>query len=88
MSAPAGSSNDSTLGSLANSAQNAVNYVSESAQSMISGASKEGNKEQAKGNVAGKDSLSDRASGAFSAASDKIDEKTHDTSASANKQSI
>ncbi|KAG9837400.1 hypothetical protein KCU98_g11426, partial [Aureobasidium melanogenum] len=50
-------------------------------------ASKEANKEQAKGNTAD-DSISGRVSGAMGAASDKIDEMKHDTSAEANKRSI
>jgi len=88
MSTPAGGNNAGILESAAQSLQNAGQYVSESVQSAISGAQKEGNKEQAKGNVPGKDSLTDRASGAFSAAGDMLDEKTHDASAAANKQSI
>jgi hypothetical protein len=43
--------------------------------------------EQAKGN-AGDTSLSGRASGALGAASDKLDETKHDSSARANKQGI
>jgi Ras-related protein Rap-1B len=75
--------------SLANStAQNAANYVSESIQGATATTSKEANKEQAKGNVPGKDSLTDRASGALDAAGDKLDEKKHEGSASANKQGI
>lgn len=68
--------------------QNAANYVAESVQGAAASASKEGNKEQAKGNVPGKDSLTDRATGALDATSDKLNEKKHDTSASANKQGI
>jgi Ras-related protein Rap-1B len=75
--------------SLANStSQNAANYVSESIQGATATTSKEANKEQAKGNVPGKDSLTDRASGALDAAGDKLDEKKHEGSASANKQGI
>lgn len=68
--------------------QNAANYVAESVQGAAASASKEGNKEQAKGNVPGKDSLTDRATGALDATSDKLNEKKHDASASANKQGI
>jgi Ras-related protein Rap-1B len=68
--------------------QNAANYVSESIQGATATTSKEANKEQAKGNVPGKDSLTDRASGALDATSDKLNEKKHEGSASANKQGI
>lgn len=68
--------------------QNAANYVSETIQGSSATASKEANKEQAKGNVPGQDSLSDRASGALDAAGDKIDEKKHEGSAKANKEGI
>ena len=46
-------------------------------------ASKEANKEQAKGNIPGQSSLSDRVSGALGAGSDKLDESKHDASARA-----
>ncbi|KAK4701090.1 hypothetical protein P7C70_g5147, partial [Phenoliferia sp. Uapishka_3] len=62
----------------------AINYASESAQSVLSGASKEGNKEVAKGNTDA--SLTDRASAAFKAGGDKLDETSHDAKAEANKQ--
>ena len=75
--------------SLANiTIQNAANYVAETVQGAVSTSSKEANKEQAKGNVPGKDSLTDRASAALDAGSDKIDEKKHEGSAKANKQGI
>lgn len=45
-------------------------------------ASKEGNKEQAKGNVPGNNSLTDRASGAMGAVSDKMEQSKHEGSAS------
>jgi len=54
-----------------------ANSLSQSAE-----ASKEGNKQQAKGNVPGQDSLTDRASGALGAASDKINQEKHEGSAS------
>jgi len=88
MSAPnANAPNEGIVGQIANSAQNAVNYVSETIQGGTAEASKEANKEKAKGNT-GDDSLAGRASGALGAASDKVDQKTHETSASANKQGI
>jgi hypothetical protein len=68
--------------------QNAAQYVSETVQGAAATSSKEANKEQAKGNVPGKDSIGDRVSGALDAGSDKINEKKHETSASANKQGI
>jgi Ras-related protein Rap-1B len=77
------------LPSPANSpSQNAANYVSESIQGAAATSSKEANKEQAKGNVPGKDSITDRASGALDATSDKLNEKKHEGSASANKHGI
>lgn len=51
-------------------------------------ASKEANKEKAKGNVPGQSSLTDRVSGALDAGSDKLDQTKHDSSAKANKQGI
>ena len=51
-------------------------------------AQKEADKEQAKGNVPGKDGITDRISGGASALSNKMDESKHDTAASANKNSI
>jgi hypothetical protein len=68
--------------------QNAANYVSESIQGQSAEASKEANKQQAKGNVPGNDSITDRASGALSAAGDKMDQSKHDASKEANKRSI
>ena len=89
MSAPnADKPNEGIIGQVANSVQNAANYVSESIQGKSAEASKEANKEQAKGNVPGNASLTDRASGALGAASDKIDQHTHNASAKANKESI
>ncbi|TKA66851.1 hypothetical protein B0A55_09998 [Friedmanniomyces simplex] len=48
-------------------------------------ASKEANKEQAKGNTPNS-GIGDRVSGAMGAASDKMDEKKHEGSAQANKK--
>ena len=44
-------------------------------------ASKETNKEKAKGNVSGADSLTDRATGTVDAVGDKLDQKKHEGSA-------
>jgi hypothetical protein len=60
---------------------------SETVQQGTATASKEANKEQAKGHTAD-DSISGRVSGALGAASDKVDEKKHEGSAKANKQGI
>ena len=68
--------------------QNAANYVAETVQGAAATSSKEANKEQAKGNVAGNDSITDRASGALNAAGDKINQEKHEGSAEANKRSI
>jgi len=80
--------NEGIVGQIANSVKNAGNYVSESVQGKSSEASKESNKEQAKGHVPGQDSISDRVSGATGAVSDKFDQHKHDTTARANKESI
>lgn len=80
--------NEGLVGQVVNSATNAVNYVSETIQGKGAEAQKEADKEKAKGNVPGQDSLADRASGAMSAASNKLDESKHDTSAKANKEGI
>jgi hypothetical protein len=87
MSVP-NNSNQGILGQTVDSVKNAANYVSETIQGNASEASKEANKQQAKGNVPGQDSLSDRASGAFGAVSDKLDQTKHEGSAEANKRSI
>ena len=89
MSAPnANKPNEGILGQAANSISNAANYVSETIQGTTAEASKEANKEQAKGKVAGNDSITDRASGALGAAGDKLDQHKHEGAASANKHSI
>merc|ERR1711868_287201 len=89
MSAPnTNGPNEGIVGQAVNSAKNAANYVSETIQGNSATASKGANKEQAKGNVPGNDSLADRASGALDAAGDKVDEKKHETSAKANKEGI
>ncbi|KAJ6256799.1 hypothetical protein Dda_8667 [Drechslerella dactyloides] len=80
--------NEGIVGQMANSVKNTANYVSDTLQGKASEASKEGNKEQAKGNVPGKDSLSDRVSGGLSAAGDKVDQHTYESSAKANKEGI
>ena len=80
--------NEGIVGQIANSVGNAANYVSETLQGKGAEASKEANKEQAKGNIPGQDSISDRASGALGAASDKLDQHKHDASAKANKEGI
>ncbi|TKX21110.1 hypothetical protein C1H76_6651 [Elsinoe australis] len=89
MSAPnADKPNEGIVGQISNSVSNAANYVSETIQGKGAEASKEANKEQAKGNVAGQSSVSDRVSGALGAASDKMDQTTHESSAKANKHSV
>jgi len=89
MSAPnADAPNEGIVGQISNSVANAANYVSETVQGKSAEASKEGNKQQAKGNVPGQDSMSDRLSGAMGAASDKMDQSKHEASSSANKQGI
>jgi hypothetical protein len=74
-------------GKISNSAKNAANYVTESVKGTSKEASKEANKEQMKGN-AGDTSLGGRASGAWHAAGDKVDQTKHDTSADANKRAV
>ncbi|GAA6017463.1 hypothetical protein JCM10207_008235 [Rhodosporidiobolus poonsookiae] len=75
----------STLESIKNTASDAINYASETVQEYTSGASKEGNKEIAKGNTDA--SLTDRVSAGFNAAGDKIDESKHSGKADAYKES-
>ncbi|KIW07240.1 uncharacterized protein PV09_02096 [Verruconis gallopava] len=79
--------NEGIIGQAVNSAKNAVNYVSETIQGNAAEASKEANKEQAKGNV-GDGSLSSRASGALGAVSDKVDQHKHEAAGKANKEAI
>merc|ERR1712137_1077540 len=89
MSAPnANNPNEGIVGQAVNSVKNAANYVSESIQGQSAEASKEANKQQAKGNVPGQDSLTDHVSGGLSAAGDKIDQEKHEGSAEANKRSV
>ncbi|PWN86593.1 glucose-repressible protein [Acaromyces ingoldii] len=64
--------------------KDAANYVSESVQQATSTASKEGNKEIAKGNTDA--SLGTRAEAAKDAVGDKIDESKHDSKAELHKQ--
>ena len=79
--------NEGIVGQISNSIGNAVNYVSETIQGNTAEASKEANKQQAKGNTAD-DSISGRVSGAMGAASDKIDQHSHEANAKANKEGI
>merc|ERR1711900_68733 len=89
MSAPnANTPNEGIVGQAVNSVKNAANYVAETVQGQTAEANKEANKQQAKGNVPGQDSLTDRASGALNAASDKMNQEKHEGSAEANKRSI
>ncbi|KAL6150680.1 Ras- protein rsr1 [Exserohilum turcicum] len=89
MSAPnANTPNEGILGQAANSVKNAANYVSESIQGTSAEANKEANKQQAKGNVPGQDSFTDRVSGGLNAASDKLNQEKHEGAAEANKRSI
>ncbi|KAL8279840.1 hypothetical protein RQP46_007690 [Phenoliferia psychrophenolica] len=81
----ASTTSTSTTGSIANTVSDAANYVKETAQETLSGASKEGNKEVAKGNTGA--SLTDRASAGFSAVGDKIDESSHGAKGEAYKES-
>jgi Ras-related protein Rap-1B len=87
MSAP-NAGNQGIVGQAVDSAKNAVNYVSESIQGNSAEASKEANKQQAKGNVPGKDGITDRISGAADALGDKTDQHKHEASSEANKRSI
>jgi hypothetical protein len=77
-------SDEGIVGQISNSLGNAVNYVSETVQGNASEASKEANKEQAKGNI-GDTSATGRVSGALGAASDKLDQHKHEGSAKLNK---
>ncbi|KAI4750115.1 hypothetical protein E4T52_17042 [Aureobasidium sp. EXF-3400] len=79
--------NEGIVGQITNSIANAANYVSESIQGNTAEASKEANKQKAKGNTAD-DSISNRVSGAMGAASDKLDQHSHEAQAKANKESI
>jgi hypothetical protein len=65
------------------SAKQAVNYVAETVQGAVSGASKETNKEIAKD---GNASLYTRATAAKDAVGDKIDQESHEGKAEAHKQ--
>ena len=64
--------------------KNAGNYVSDKIQGTGATASKEANKEVAKGNTDA--SIGDRINAAGNAISDKSSEAKHDASAEANKQ--
>jgi Glucose-repressible protein Grg1 len=79
--------NEGIIGQISNSVSNAANYVTETIQGNASEVSKEANKQQMKGN-AGDTSLTGRVSGGLDAASDKLNQKKHETAASANKEAI
>ncbi|KAF5027298.1 hypothetical protein F66182_592 [Fusarium sp. NRRL 66182] len=64
-------------------AKQAANYVSETVQGALSGASKEANKEVAKD---GNAPIGTRASAAKDALSDKVEETGHDNKAAAHKE--
>ncbi|PPJ59267.1 hypothetical protein CBER1_04252 [Cercospora berteroae] len=88
MSAPnADKPNEGIVGQIGNSLQNAANYVSDTVQGKSAEASKEANKEQAKGNTPNS-SIADRASGAAGAVSDKLTQEKHEGSAKVNKEAI
>ncbi|KAF7970370.1 hypothetical protein HWV62_496 [Athelia sp. TMB] len=89
MSAPnVNAPNEGIVGQTLNSLGNAVNYVSDTVTGNTAEAKKEAGKEQAKGNVPGQNSLSDRVSGAADAVSGKVDESKYKGSAEVNKQGI
>lgn len=89
MSAPnANAPNEGIVGQAVNSVKNAANYVSESIQGQSAEAQKEADKQKAKGNVPGQDSISDRVSGATGAISNKLSQEKHEGSAEANKHSV
>ncbi|KAI5361565.1 Putative glucose-repressible protein Grg1 [Septoria linicola] len=88
MSAPnADKPNEGIVGQISNSIGNAANYVSDTIQGKSAEASKEANKEQAKGNTPNS-SIGDRVSGATGAISDKMTQEKHEGSAKVNKESI
>ncbi|KAI5478605.1 hypothetical protein MNV49_004747 [Pseudohyphozyma bogoriensis] len=80
----ASTTNTTTSGGIADTISNAASYVTESVKELASGASKEGNKEVAKGHTDA--SLSERASAGFDAIGDKIDESSHGAKADAHKE--
>ncbi|ORY73090.1 Grg1 protein [Leucosporidium creatinivorum] len=69
--------------SIADTLSNAANFVAHSAQEIVSGASKEANKEVAKDASA---PVADRVSAAFRAAGDKVDEASAGAKADAYKE--
>ncbi|GAA5902481.1 hypothetical protein JCM6882_002764 [Rhodosporidiobolus microsporus] len=75
----------STVDSIKNTVSDAANYVTETVQEYTAGASKEGNKEVAKGNTDA--SLTDRASAALDAGGDKLQESKHSAKAEGYKES-
>ena len=64
-----------------------VNYVKESVMGSKEEAKKETGKEQAKGNVPGKDSVTDRIGGAADAVGGKLQQGKHDAKADVHKES-
>lgn len=89
MSAPnVNKPNEGIVGQVANSVGNAVNYVSDTLQGNAAEVKKETGKEQAKGNIPGNASISDRIAGAGDAISGKMDESKYNTSAEVNKKGI
>ncbi|GAA5982098.1 hypothetical protein JCM5350_003454, partial [Sporobolomyces pararoseus] len=71
----ASSTSNSVVGSVVNTVSDAANYVSETVQQYTSQASKEGNKEVAKGHTDA--SLTQRASAGIDALGDKAKEESH-----------
>ncbi|KAI5479583.1 hypothetical protein MNV49_003320 [Pseudohyphozyma bogoriensis] len=79
----ASTTNTTTSGGIMDTISHAASYVSESVQEVISGTSKEANKEVAKDSSV---PIADRASAGFNAIGDKIDEASHGASADAHKE--
>ncbi|BGP43750.1 Ras-related protein rsr1 [Rhodotorula kratochvilovae] len=75
----------STTESITNTISDAASFVGNKASELTAGASKEGNKEVAKGNTGA--GLGDRASAGIDALGDKFDETKAGSKAEANKQS-
>ncbi|GAA6051559.1 hypothetical protein JCM3770_003470 [Rhodotorula araucariae] len=75
----------STGESITNTISDAASYVGNKASELTSGASKEGNKEVAKGNTGA--GLGDRASAGVNALGDKLDESKSGAKAEGYKQS-
>ncbi|GAA5962695.1 hypothetical protein JCM3765_006169 [Sporobolomyces pararoseus] len=75
----ASTTSNSVVGSVVNTVSDAANYVSETVQQYTAGASKEANKEVAKGHTDA--SLTDRASAGIDALGDKAKEEKHSAKA-------